>query len=268
MLKRLRRASAWFARVPSLAWGLIYLALIPLFGAWYNQHPGEFYHTTTMLEEGTAADRDEAEIAVSDSVRANYRAVNKTDVILIDGKADDITTFGPSFVYESLRDAVPRQVRAYREFDVVIRYTRLRMIVQRIPIADSPLFILRVEAVEPDGDIANSVSTVFPCTGARGVRSEGPMVGCLPMTMHDFSKIDVYVDDVNGLPQSYSHLNYFRMLYFSASTITTVGFGDILPISIDMRMLVTLEAVLGPIIVGLFLNSLVREGNDLRDSPK
>ena len=49
---------------------------------------------------------------------------------------------------------------------------------------------------------------------------------------------------------------FLRMLYFSAVTITTLGFGDIAPISTKARMLVMLESVLGIILIGLFFNSL------------
>ena len=47
-----------------------------------------------------------------------------------------------------------------------------------------------------------------------------------------------------------------RMLYLSAITITTLGFGDITPVSESARMSIALEAVLGIVVIGLFLNSL------------
>jgi voltage-gated potassium channel Kch len=49
------------------------------------------------------------------------------------------------------------------------------------------------------------------------------------------------------------------MLYFSAMTITTVGFGDIVPISDRTRLLTAAEAVSGIIVIGLFLNSLAQQ---------
>ena len=49
---------------------------------------------------------------------------------------------------------------------------------------------------------------------------------------------------------------YGRMLYFSAITVTTVGFGDIIPITDTSRLYVGLEAVLGMILSGLFLNAV------------
>jgi hypothetical protein len=53
--------------------------------------------------------------------------------------------------------------------------------------------------------------------------------------------------------------NFYRMLYFSTITITTVGFGDIVPLTTRARLLVGLEAFLGVLIIGLFLNSLANK---------
>jgi hypothetical protein len=50
--------------------------------------------------------------------------------------------------------------------------------------------------------------------------------------------------------------NYYRMFYFSAITITTTGFGDIVPITEGARLAVAFETILGVILIGLFLNSL------------
>lgn len=49
-----------------------------------------------------------------------------------------------------------------------------------------------------------------------------------------------------------------RMFYLSAVTITTLGYGDIVPTSSTARLLVSLEAILGILVAGLFLNSLAK----------
>jgi voltage-gated potassium channel Kch len=46
------------------------------------------------------------------------------------------------------------------------------------------------------------------------------------------------------------------MVYFSATTITTVGFGDIVPLSSLARLVVGIEAVTGWVLAGLFLNAI------------
>ena len=52
--------------------------------------------------------------------------------------------------------------------------------------------------------------------------------------------------------------NIWRMLYFSAETVTTLGMGDILPVSVLSRLLVACEAVFGVYCIGRFLNALAK----------
>jgi hypothetical protein len=47
-----------------------------------------------------------------------------------------------------------------------------------------------------------------------------------------------------------------RMLYLSSVTITTLGFGDIVPITNGARLAVAAEAILGVLLIGFFLNAL------------
>jgi hypothetical protein len=77
-------------------------------------------------------------------------------------------------------------------------------------------------------------------------------------------KMKSYTDALKGFPGR-SRGSYGRMLYLSASTITTLGFGDIVPLTSQARLWVGIEAVLGVILIGLFLTSLSFEvGNRAR----
>jgi hypothetical protein len=60
---------------------------------------------------------------------------------------------------------------------------------------------------------------------------------------------------------------YLRMLYVSATTITTLGIGDIQPVSNTARGLLTAEAVIGVLLAGLFLNAIGRSVRGARGSP-
>lgn len=53
--------------------------------------------------------------------------------------------------------------------------------------------------------------------------------------------------------------SYLDYLYFSIVSITTLGFGEIYPITTCSRIFVSLESILGIICIGLFLNSLSSE---------
>ena len=52
---------------------------------------------------------------------------------------------------------------------------------------------------------------------------------------------------------------FLRMLYLSTMTITTVGYGDIVPITGWARLLVSLEAILGITLLGLFVSDISRK---------
>lgn len=59
--------------------------------------------------------------------------------------------------------------------------------------------------------------------------------------------------------------SWLRLAYLSVVTATTLGFGDITPVSSDARFAVGLEAVLGVVLIGFFLNAVARKA--LRQSP-
>ncbi len=64
---------------------------------------------------------------------------------------------------------------------------------------------------------------------------------------------------VNGQQLAATWALFWRMFYFSAVTITTLGYGDIVPISDLARLLVAAESILGIILIGLFFNALTRK---------
>lgn len=68
-------------------------------------------------------------------------------------------------------------------------------------------------------------------------------------------KLNLYKQTIEGKPASFLD-NYWRMLYCSSITITTLGYGDIVPITNKARTLISLESILGVVVIGLFLNAL------------
>ncbi|WP_339260948.1 potassium channel family protein [Lysinibacillus sp. FSL K6-3209] len=60
----------------------------------------------------------------------------------------------------------------------------------------------------------------------------------------------------SGFQLNNHHAGFYSSFYFSIVTITTLGYGDITPIGKIAQFLVASEAILGIILIGLFLNSL------------
>ena len=49
----------------------------------------------------------------------------------------------------------------------------------------------------------------------------------------------------------------FNFIYFSFETLTTLGFGDILPVQPVMKSLVILEGLIGPLYLAILIGRLV-----------
>ncbi|EGR0671517.1 two pore domain potassium channel family protein [Vibrio vulnificus] len=61
----------------------------------------------------------------------------------------------------------------------------------------------------------------------------------------------------------------FTYFYFSAVTITTLGYGDVLPIGSFTQVLVAIESILGITLIGLFLNALShKHGLEVQEQEK
>lgn len=69
-----------------------------------------------------------------------------------------------------------------------------------------------------------------------------------------------YVGVLQGSPAP-QDFGLTRYLYLSVVTITTLGFGDIVPVTDRARMVVALEAIYGVVVAGLFLNALALKIN-------
>ncbi len=82
----------------------------------------------------------------------------------------------------------------------------------------------------------------------------------LELTEDDFQRIKAFQGGVNGFPNRVPG-GYGRMLYLSTVTVTTVGYGDVVPLTWQTRLLTGVEATLGIILLGLFVSSMVANRN-------
>jgi hypothetical protein len=123
--------------------------------------------------------------------------------------------------------------------------------VQESPESTALLFVpVRVSTLHGSTD---NFSRIFPCKKDAMLNTT-----CLRMTFEDYSSLISLRETAAGRP-SRLQSSFLRMLYFSAVTISTLGYGDIVPITTRVRVIVTAEIVLGPLLFGFFLNSLLRE---------
>jgi hypothetical protein len=95
-----------------------------------------------------------------------------------------------------------------------------------------------------------SLPELFPC---RSYPGSDPI--CVEVTEQTDADLSALLRLLSGRLGT-GERDFLRMLYFSVVTITTVGFGDVVPLTPRARALVTLEAFLGPILLGFFLTAV------------
>lgn len=64
---------------------------------------------------------------------------------------------------------------------------------------------------------------------------------------------------------NHENVGFFEAMYFSAITVTTTGFGDVTPTNTFTRAFVMVEAVIGVVLIGLFLNAINYQRQQLID---
>jgi hypothetical protein len=264
---------AWFDR--SIIWAGFYLALIPLFAFVYFCLPAHsFYHQTSQLERGVAQDQQKAERAIEECMLAeikNHPPPLRWMIATIQVRylapvpASSDFKFSATFNFERLYGPVAPIEGASK----TVATPSVDVTVQDETSSEAStgtrggpnVYVVTVAAVPPGGTAPGGIlpGNLFP------FRYE-PHGGILrmPVTRDAKRKIDTYLDGMHGFPHELSWEHFDRMLYFSASTLTTAGFGDILPLTVWARSLTTGEAILGIVVIGWFLNALAHEASGPR----
>jgi hypothetical protein len=96
-----------------------------------------------------------------------------------------------------------------------------------------------------------------------GIKLDSELSG-FEVTEDEDQALQHFFDGLEGDPSKVSG-TFPRMLYFSAMSITTVGFGDIVPLTSLSRFLVAFEAVTGVLLFGLFINAVTSRASAKHD---
>lgn len=268
MVDGLRKLAEWAGRVPSLGYAVAYLAAIPVFALFYFVLARDFYNATARYEPMV----EEQSAAIGERLRRTYLADGKADpkgavsVPLLYGKPVSESPYKTSPRFEVLLEPGHVQIVVHQFVEKRQRGESWLVIValdidkharNRKPDFSDPEFatrqLLYVTATPHVISGVNvNVSELFPCGDMEGA-------ACLRMTLADEILLLALADTASGRPWQEQN-SFVRMTYFSAVTISTLGYGDIVPVTSRARLLVTVEVILGPLLFGLFLNSLVKEG--------
>lgn len=249
----------------SRVYAILYLACIPSFAGLYSLIPSDFHHTMVRYEKSLAEDLEVIRRGVEKDLNVHVRSQHG-------GRR--IVDHGWTVVSKTIRVSNPMYQDGAFRFSLVIalekdgehgperlsgNLTEMSLGLESTPIInDQGELNYYLKKVEFDGE---SFVEFDPYTLLSNppawVRATGkpPRIPFLPIAAPLQDRLGAYARGIDGFPASSSG-TFGRMLYLSAVTVTTLGYGDILPISMTARALVACEAVGGIVLIGLYLASL------------
>lgn len=248
--------------------GIAYFSLIIIFTVIYSFLPqNSFYHSTIKYEEKSLSKAESQFLKeFEELLMENYQIYKQNNDTLINGYyLQDLNCF-------SISSEKVNNVDGY--------YFTIDFIFRNIKNPDGCLFE-RYKLFTPIATFRNGIGQlpmkqfIFEKIGKGNLFS--PKMFFLE-TNHPLFGIDklnsvsyylVLTEELNDkiylwgnykfIDGSYIVDNSWRMFYLSTMVITTVGFGDIVPLTTCARNLVAIEAILGVMVIGLFINSIANK---------
>jgi hypothetical protein len=290
--RKLRRISRWLASFPSLGYALVYLFCIPSFATIYYFLPYHFYHSTIQYEQVLDKDADNILKEIRSEIIKTFKEEHGAEVIVSDGWTVDINELGIGSL-KAKGDVVsfsmyvdfsknPKEIRsADGSAHAITRDVKPQIGEINIYLNDykgaETIFIdkdkwpgitnlhLLFPYEEKIGNITvDSRALPFDFFNNDSAFPNNFESALMPISNSLHEKIIGYAKGVSGFPSKTTG-SYWRMLYLSAVTISTLGYGDILPITTTSRILLSAESIMGIVLIGLFLNSLAYEANFKED---
>ncbi len=274
--RRLHRFGEWILDRRPRVWASLYLLLIPVVGFAFSMLPaGSFYDANLTREPGFHGDLESLANQLTHTVEyqengayvgrklpmPSWKFSDRTlsiDPTLVFVQPGSITVNSSGdldfniegFAYSGPAKDPSEEVRFY----IPVTLSTSQQGAETAPFARGYNFAFYpVTSSAADlGTIQPGLDVLFPGSGVRN--PTGSVIDMDP-------SVALLLDNVStagrGDPKYASGL-YWRMFYLSAVTITTLGYGDIAPVTSIARILVSMEAIAGVVLVGFFLNAIAR----------
>jgi Ion channel len=251
-------------------WGIAYLSLIPIFATVYSAQGVGGFHDSNIRNEAATAD-DAAELRDSLTTAAVSRIKHLTWTIpgshlVLYRPSVSITGIGFRSEGRLLLEASGTYGSAQGEPPLFGNFSEFVTVSPdgshlTVGSGDSRRVGLPVVLTDKAGHLEQESSAGLPNPPAELIfpslsgSTASPNNGFLLLPISTYN--DLLRFDIAGTGDpSYVSGSWWRMIYLSAVTVTTLGFGDITPVSETARLYVALEAVLGVVFVGVFLSRL------------
>lgn len=267
---------SWFRRKPHRLYGALYVIAIPVFACLYSRRASDFYEPNLVAEAGVSHLQKQIEEELGKPIGLFYKftqkdsfpGVEKFEVSGLACNSRGLTFATPlqsapipkSFSNSSFRPIWTLDLPALEGNGGYKR--RVSLYIEKLP--SFVVYALserhdvhpgehyawgdvRMATFEPDEKSVAPTQELFP----------GLLVGYLDIRPDLYHDIEEYTSACHGLPSEVKG-GFWRFLYFSAVTITTLGLGDIIPVTTSARFLVAVEAVLGIVLAGFFVSTALQ----------
>jgi len=238
------------SKVHPVAYLMIYLLCIPSFAVFYILLPGEFYAPYAKLESAAESDLARLSKYLESAFQKLADQQHSLHVPVPEGSSPTVIR-GVSVRSAGSLDGSQLDVH----FTFWLENRRDGAVSQSSPLMHLYLVIRSDEHAESrEGWIWNTRRDATR-KGEYDEAYDKWDIHELVFPYEEYTVIGGYLAGTKGDPAGLSG-HWVRMAYFSAIVITTVGFGDIVPMTNIARGLVGLEAICGVMIAGLFLNAV------------
>jgi hypothetical protein len=284
--------SRWLGSFPSIGYALIYLLCIPGFAGIFHEMPDSFYHSTVQYEEELNREQDRIKDELKEIINDQWHTDELPPNARIEPK---FISNGLGFGISSISNLKIRKIEAghHLSFILIVPFWggktspekdynifRYEHIPTSILIENDPLGrnLYYPDNISQSAHIELEMPSEMFGMNLEGNRKE-ILKALFPNTPEIYlrprfvDKVKAFAAGSTGYASNVTG-NFWRMFYLSAVTITTVGYGDIVPLTTSARLLVSIEAILGIVLIGLFLNALSyervvgQEMHDIKESEK
>lgn len=257
-MKFVKRISKRASTIPAWVYGGFYLLLVFVFAVVYSCFPQDFYHSTVKYEQSTQKHRIDLEARIAERFAINaVRSCEEKSLVLPEWTlcgnkpSIQIGIINHNLMYFKL-SSVLSSVEGPSIAQVLIEADCTMDAYSGVSLGGLPVTIKGIKVLDRGYLSDEETDAVLRELFDRSLQGNNYAMD-LPNEL--CGDIKGYAESQRGFPTRVKG-GLSRMFYFSVITQTTLGYGDIVPISDRARTLVGAQSILGIILVGLFLNSL------------
>ncbi|HEY4942899.1 MAG TPA: potassium channel family protein [Rhizomicrobium sp.] len=237
---------------------LLYLLAIPVFATVYCVLPSGIYAPYAHLENGGRDDIKEVQIMLAQAIQRQLRSSGSQKRDVPDRWNLESEFIAGVFDLDSSKISFDLYVMAHDR-------TNAAPGLMQFPVRITIPFFSRMISYADTNHPRYFRVPVFERAPNWSKYLDSPIDSVIPQLESDLRVIELKREEEMALERLFRGAAgdatavsgvYGRMFYFSAMVQTTVGFGDIVPMTMLMRLLVALQAMLGIAFVGLFLNAV------------